>query len=82
MTYPSIHQRWNTEILRNELGFRGILVSEGNGFDSLIYEHIVPDQKEAGAVALEAGVDMDITYEPAYMGPLLENVHEGKVSRP
>jgi beta-glucosidase len=73
-------ERWNTEILRNELGFRGILVSEGNGFDSLIYEHIVPDQKEAGAVALKAGVDMDITYEPAYMGPLLQNVQEGKVS--
>ncbi len=72
-------ERWNTEILRNELGFRGILVSEGNGFDSLVYEHIVPGQKEAGALALKAGVDMDITYEPAYMGPLLENVHEGKV---
>ena len=73
-------ERWNTEILRNELGFRGILVSEGNGFDSLIYEDIVPTQKEAGALALKAGVDMDITYEPAYMGPLIENVGEGKVS--
>ncbi|MES2221394.1 MAG: glycoside hydrolase family 3 C-terminal domain-containing protein, partial [Acidobacteriota bacterium] len=26
-----------------------------------------------------AGVDLDITYEPAYMGPLIENVEEGKV---
>ncbi len=73
-------EKWNTQILRNELGFRGIVESEGDGFDSLIYEHIVPTQKEAGALALWAGVDMDITYEPAYMGPLVENVQEGKVS--
>ena len=53
--------------------------SEGDGFDTLVYEHIVPTQKEAGALALRAGVDMDITYEPAYMGPLVENVEEGKV---
>ncbi|MGB8478701.1 MAG: glycoside hydrolase family 3 C-terminal domain-containing protein [Acidobacteriaceae bacterium] len=72
-------EKWNTKILRQELGFKGIVVSEGGGFDSLIYEHIVPDQKQAGALALWAGVDMDITYEPAYMGPLIENVEEGKV---
>jgi beta-glucosidase len=73
-------EKWNTQILRQELGFKGIVESEGDGFDSLIYEHIVPNQKEAGALALWAGVDMDITYEPAYMGPLIENVEEGKVS--
>ena len=73
-------EKWNTKILRQELGFKGIVESEGGGFDTLVYEHIVPTQKEAGALALWAGVDMDITYEPAYMGPLIENVEEGKVS--
>jgi beta-glucosidase len=84
--YPDIEgvpehasEKWNTKILRDELGFRGIVDSEGGGFDTLIYEHIVPSQKEAGALALKAGVDMDITYEPAYMGPLMENLSEGKV---
>lgn len=72
-------EKWNTQILRNELGFKGIVDSEGDGFSTLIYEHIVPTQKEAGALALKAGVDVDITYEPAYMGPLIENVQEGKV---
>jgi beta-glucosidase len=70
---------WNTKILRHELGFKGIEVSEGGGFGTLIYEDIVPTQKEAGALALRAGVDVNITYEPAYMGPLIENVEEGKV---
>lgn len=72
-------EKWNTQILRQELGFKGIVQSEGGGFETLIYEHIVPNQKEAGAVALKAGVDMDITYEPAYMGPLVESVNEGTV---
>jgi len=67
------------DVLREELGFKGIVVSEGNGFDTLIYENIVPTQKEAGALALRAGVDLDITYEPAYMGPLVESVQEGRV---
>jgi beta-glucosidase-like glycosyl hydrolase len=71
--------KWNTIVLRQELGFKGIVVSEGGGFGTLIYEDIVPSQKEAGALALRAGVDLDITYEPAYMGPLIENVEEGKV---
>jgi beta-glucosidase len=72
-------EKWNTQVLRNELGFRGIVVSEGNGFGSLIYEGIVPTQKEAGALALRAGVDLNITYEPAYMAPLIENINEGRV---
>lgn len=72
-------EKWNTQILRQELGFKGIVQSEGGGFGTLVYEHIVPNQKEAGAVAIKAGVDMNITYEPAYMGPLVESVQEGKV---
>lgn len=84
--YPEIEdvpshgsEKWMNHVLREELGFKGIVVSEGEGFDTLIYEHIVPTQKEAGALALRAGVDLDITYEPAYMGPLVESVLEGRV---
>ena len=72
-------EKWMNNILRQELGFRGVVESEGGGFGTLIYEHIVRTQKEAGALALKAGVDLDITYEPAYMGPLIENVEEGRV---
>lgn len=84
--YPEIEdvpshgsEKWMNHVLREELGFRGIVTSEGGGFDTLIYEHIAPTQKEAGALALRAGVDLDITYEPAYMGPLVESVQEGHV---
>lgn len=84
--YPEIEdvpahasEKWTNDVLRQELGFQGIVESEGGGFGTLIYEDIVRTQKEAGALALKAGVDLDITYEPAYMGPLIENVEEGRV---
>lgn len=84
--YPEIEDvpahgsvKWMNNVLRQELGFKGIVTSEGDGFDTLIYEGIVPTQKEAGILGLKAGVDLNITYEPAYMGPLVENVNEGRV---
>ena len=69
-----------TRMLREELGFEGLVLSEGGGFSTLTYENIVATQKEAGALGLKAGVDLNITYEPAYMKPLIENVEEGRVS--
>src|SRR5271157_3079963 len=71
--------KWMNDVLRQEIGFKGVVESEGGGFSSLIYEHIVPTQKEAGLLALRAGVDLNITYEPAYMGLLVESVEEGRV---
>jgi beta-glucosidase-like glycosyl hydrolase len=86
-TYPDIDdvpthssEKLLTQILREELGFKGLVLSEGGGVGSLIWHQIVTTQKEAGAVALKAGVDVDISYEPAYMKALIENVEEGRVS--
>jgi beta-glucosidase len=72
-------EKWNTDILRHELGFKGIVESEGDGFDSIVYENVAPNQQQAGAMALRSGVDMDVTYEPAYMGPLVEAVQNGLI---
>ncbi|HXW13945.1 MAG TPA: glycoside hydrolase family 3 C-terminal domain-containing protein, partial [Terriglobia bacterium] len=84
--YPEIEDvpahasvKWMNDVLRQEIGFKGVVESEGGGFGTLLYERIVPTQKEAGLLALRAGVDLDITYEPAYMGPLVESVEEGRV---
>jgi beta-glucosidase len=84
--YPEIEDvpahasvKWMNDVLRQEIGFRGVVESEGGGFSTLLYEHIVPTQKEAGLLALRAGVDLNITYEPAYMGPLVESVEQGLV---
>jgi beta-glucosidase len=72
-------EKWMTGVLRQELGFKGIVTSEGGGFDSLIYEGVAPTQKAAGAMALKAGVDLNITYEAGYMAPLIQSVEDGSV---
>jgi beta-glucosidase len=69
-----------TDILRGELGFEGLVLSEGEGFNTLLWNGIVATQKEAGVLALKAGVDVGITYEEAFMLPLIESVKEGLVS--
>lgn len=86
-TYPEVDdvpthssEQLLTQILREELGFHGLVLSEGGGVGSLIWQQIVATQKEAGALALQAGVDVDISYEAGYMGQLIKNVEEGRVS--
>jgi beta-glucosidase len=69
-----------TDILRQEMGFKGLVLSEGGGFSTLVYTNLASDQKEAGELAIKAGVDVGISFEDAYLLPLIENVKEGKVS--
>jgi beta-glucosidase len=85
-TYPAIDgvpvhasEKILTRILRDELGFEGLVLSEGGGLSTLLYEGLAPTMKEAGPLALKAGVDVGISYEDAYMGALVENVREGRV---
>lgn len=85
-TYPAIDGVPNhnseknlTRILRQELKFDGLVLSEGRGISTLLYEGVARTQKEAGAMALKAGVDVGISFESAYMRDLVENVKEGKV---
>ncbi|MEO7144756.1 MAG: glycoside hydrolase family 3 N-terminal domain-containing protein, partial [Bryobacteraceae bacterium] len=86
-TYPAIdgvptHASYKllTKILREELGFKGLVLSEGSGIGSLVYERLAASQKEAGQMALRAGVDVGISYEKGFMGLLIESVNEGKAS--
>ncbi|UCF38001.1 MAG: glycoside hydrolase family 3 C-terminal domain-containing protein [Acidobacteriota bacterium] len=86
-TYPAIDgvpvhgSSWIlTEILRHELGFKGLVLSEGGGIETLVYEGLAPTQKEAGQLALKAGVDVGISYEDGYLKYMLESVREGLVS--
>jgi beta-glucosidase len=69
-----------TKILRNELEFEGIVLDEGGGIGTIISEGHAATFKEAGMLAIKAGVDVGISYQPAYMIPLIENVKEGKVN--
>ncbi len=80
-TYPAIDgvpahasKKILTSILRQELGFDGLVLSEGGGIGTLVYEGLAATQKEAGALALAAGVDVGISFESGYMLDLLASV--------
>jgi len=84
-TYPAIDgvpvhssEKILTEILREELGFEGLVLGEGGGIGTIVYERVAPTQKEAGQIALKAGVDVGISFESGYMGDMIESVEEGK----
>ncbi len=69
-----------THLLRHELGFEGLVLCEGGGLTTVVYEGLAEDQKRAGILALKAGVDVGISYEAAYQKPLKDSVKEGLVS--
>ncbi|MCE5345178.1 MAG: glycoside hydrolase family 3 C-terminal domain-containing protein [Bacteroidales bacterium] len=83
-TYPAIDgeavhssEKILTKILREELGFKGIVLSEGGGLGTIVTERHAATHKEAGILAIKAGVDVGISIEDAYMGGLIENVKDG-----
>jgi len=85
-TYPAVDgmpvhasEEILTGILRGELGFEGLVLSEGGGIGTLVYEGLAATQKEAGQLAIRAGVDVGISYESGYMKGLIESVREGRV---
>lgn len=60
-------RRLLTEVLRGELGFQGVVVSDYCDIDRLHTLHLVADSKEEAAVlALEAGVDLELPYGDCY----------------
>jgi len=86
-TYPAIDgvpthasAKILTHILREQLGFQGLVLSEGGGIGTLVYERVASSQKEAGQIALRAGLDVGISYESGFMKALIESVEEGKAS--
>lgn len=86
-TYPSVdgipaHSSSEilTGILREELNFKGLVLSEGNGVNTLIYNGLVETEKEAVVMVAKAGMDVSISFDQGYFGEMIENVNEGKVS--
>jgi beta-glucosidase len=55
------------------------VLSEGSNTGTLIYERVVATEKEAGPIVLNAGVDVNITFESGYMEDMITNVNEGNV---
>jgi beta-glucosidase len=77
---PATANRWLlTDILRNEWGFKGFVVSDYTGINELIAHGVAEDEQHAAELAVNAGVDMDMTGS-TYIRYLTQLVEEGSVS--
>jgi beta-glucosidase len=54
------HKKLLTDYLRGELGFKGVIISDYNAIAELINHGVAADMAEAAALALNAGVDIDM----------------------
>ena len=58
---PATGNKWlMREILRKEMGFDGVLISDWAAIEELVFHGIAEDKKEAARLALDAGVDIDM----------------------
>jgi beta-glucosidase len=73
-----------TDVLRKELGFTGVVVSDWEDMIKLVTVHkVAPNYKEAIRMSINAGVDMSMVPidSTEYTKLLVELVEEGKVSK-
>lgn len=76
---PSTGNRWLlTDILRNEWGFDGMVVTDWNSSGEMVAHGFASDLKDATEISVNAGVDMDMM-SYGYISFLEELVKEGKV---
>jgi beta-glucosidase len=70
-----------TDVLRDEWGFRGFVVSDYGSVGGIIDAHHTAGTKEEGArQAIQAGLDVELPGIYLYGDPLLKAVRDGKVS--
>lgn len=76
---PATANRWlMTDVLRNQWGFNGFVVTDYTGIMEMI-DHGIGDMQTVSARALNAGVDMDMVSE-GFLSTLKKSYDEGKVT--
>lgn len=68
------------DLLRDELGFDGVVVSDYFTIDMFVkYHRLVETKSEAAKLGLEAGIDVELPEHDCYGDPLREAVERGDV---
>ncbi len=68
-----------TDILRDYMGFDGMVVSDYAAVRQLIHNGVAKDERDAAVLALNAGVDMDMV-DSCYINEGEEALREGRIS--
>jgi len=77
---PATCNKWlMTDLLRNQWGFNGFVVSDYTAINELIPHGVAKDEYEAAKLALDAGIDMDMVGE-SFLNNLKQLVNDGKVT--
>ncbi|MCF8381269.1 MAG: beta-glucosidase BglX [Bacteroidales bacterium] len=66
------------DILRDELGFKGVVVTDYSSISEMIKHGYAKDRKHSGELAIRAGVDMDMQ-SGVYQDYLAELIEEGTI---
>ncbi len=70
-----------TDLLRGELGFQGLVVSDYDAITMLqTYHHTAPDERAAAVQAFKAGIEMELPTRICYGEPLRAALDAGEVS--
>ena len=77
-----INKRYITDILKNELGFQGVVISDFSDVEFLMAaHHSVSDMREATKMAVNAGLDLLMNpYDADVVDIIVELVEDGEIS--